>query len=182
MEQRLVEFVDATEGHLKLIYNWRNQSFIREVMYDSEPLKWDNHVDWFRSVINDDRKYVKILYYNDIPYGLANFQMTDALASIGEWGFYIGEREAPKGMGKLLAYCMLNFLFEDVKVKKVCAEVISFNDTSLKFHQKVGFKLEGILRQHFSKNGEYYNIHVFGLLQDEWNGNKITLEKELFDE
>lgn len=177
MDKDLIKFVDATEVHVELIYNWRNQPFIREVMYDSEPIKWENHLNWFQNILTNEQKVVKILYYKEIPYGLANFQMTDASANVGEWGFYIGEQQAPKGMGTVLAYEMLEFLFKELNVRKVCAKVIDYNEVSLHFHKKVGFIQEGVLRKHILKNERYCDVHVFSIFKEEWLKRKIALEK-----
>lgn len=177
LDKQLIKLINATEEHIKLIYNWRNQQFIREVMYNSELIKWENHLNWFHSVLTNNQKYLKILYYNNIPYGLANFQMTNANANVGEWGFYIGEKESPKGMGTVLAYKMLEFLFEELNVRKVCAEVIDFNETSLHFHKKVGFIQEGVLRKHILKNNRYSDVYVFSIFKEEWLKRKIELEK-----
>ena len=175
-----MKLVDVAEEHIELIFKWRNKSFIRAVMYNSEPIVWENHVAWFQSVLESDTKYLKILYYNQIPYGVANFALKDLESNVGEWGFYIGEQNAPKGMGTALAYKMLGFLFEEANVRKVCAEVIDFNERSIHFHGKVGFQQDGVLRKHIFKNNHYCDIYLFSYFQDEWREKKQQLEK-LFD-
>lgn len=170
---------DVTEEHLKIIFKWRNEKSIREVMYNSDQILWENHLEWFQSILKNSRKYQKIFYYNEIPYGIANFTLNDCEASVGEWGFYIGERKAPKGLGTGLAYKMLEFLFEDLKIRKICAEVIDFNERSIYFHKKVGFKQEGILRKQILKNNEYRDIHLFGYFSEDWGKNKEILEENL---
>ncbi|OCS89628.1 UDP-4-amino-4,6-dideoxy-N-acetyl-beta-L-altrosamine N-acetyltransferase [Caryophanon latum] len=182
IRKQQVEFVDATKEHMQLIYKWRNQLFIREVMYNSEHLQWEYHIKWFENNLIDDQVYMKILYYEGMPYGLANFRLTDNQSNLGEWGFYIGVKEAPKGMGMLLGYYMLQFLFEEVMIRKVCAEVIDYNERSLHFHKKVGFTQDGLLRKHILKNGEYCDIYLFSIFKDEWLKMKSELEKMLFTE
>lgn len=181
MRRDFIKFVDATEEHIELIYNWRNQPFIREVMYNSDFIKWEDHVNWLRSVFQDEMKFIKVLYYKDVPYGIANFHLTNKVSGFGEWGFYIGDKNAPRGMGKVLAYSMLNFLFEEVKIRKVCADVLDFNRVSLNFHEKVGFKQDGILREHIYKNSRYCDVHLFSIFEEEWMNRKKFLEKELFN-
>ncbi|MGN7478780.1 UDP-4-amino-4,6-dideoxy-N-acetyl-beta-L-altrosamine N-acetyltransferase [Solibacillus silvestris] len=180
MKQHLSDFIDMAHEHLELIYKWRNQPHVREVMYNSDLLGWKEHLNWFDSISKDNSKIFKILYYNGKPYGIANFKFTNLQSSVGEWGFYIGESDAPKGMGKLLAYKMLCYLFEEVKVRKICAEVLGYNQISLKFHEKVGFRQDGILRNHILKENNYYDVYLFSILKDEWVQKKIELEKELF--
>lgn len=182
MQKHLIQFVDATEEHTELIYTWRNKESIRKVMYNSEPLQWEKHVNWFQNALLNDQIYIKILYYDNVPYGVANFRIIDAESKTGEWGFYIGEKEAPKGIGTVLAYSILQFLFEEVMIRKVCAEVIDYNERSLHFHKKVGFTQDGLLRKHILKNGEYCDIYLFSIFKDEWLKMKSELEKILFTE
>lgn len=180
MRKDLIKFVDASEEHLELIFNWRNEPSIREVMYNDDKIEWENHVRWFQSIVQDELKLIKIIYYENIPYGVANFYLTNKELKIGEWGFYIGEKNSPKGLGKILAYSMLNFLFEEANIRKICAEVLEFNNISINFHKKVGFAKEGVLRKHFYRNNRYWDIHLFSIFKDEWLNRKVILEKELF--
>lgn len=181
MKRNLVRFIEATPKHLEIIYKWRNDPLIRRVMYNSNLLKWEDHVKWFQMLQTDEEKVLRILYYDGIPYGVANFRVLNKESGVGEWGFYIGEKNAPKGMGKALAYMMLNFLFDNMKIHKVCAEVLDYNTISLNFHEKIGFEKEGVLRKHILKDGRYCDIHLFSILKNEWVNQKLILEKELFD-
>ena len=47
-------------------------------------------------------------------------------------------------------------------------QVLGFNEKSIHFHQKLGFKLEGRLRNQFQDERGIYDIFQFGLLQTEW--------------
>lgn len=181
MNRELVKLVNVTEEHKQMIYNWRNQNHIRKVMYHSDFISWESHSTWIKNILKEENRILKVLYYNQIPYGIANFYKLDEKASVGEWGFYIGEKSAPKGMGKLLAYSMLNFLFEEQGIRKVCAEVIEFNDISLNFHKKIGFTLDGVLRQHILKEARYQDVYLFSIFYDEWLKQRLQLEYELFN-
>lgn len=181
MQKGLIKFIDATEEHIDIIFKWRNEPFIREVMYNSDLLQWENHMDWFNLLLNDNSRLLKILYYDNIPYGSANFRLIDKESKVGEWGFYIGEKNAPKGMGTILAYMMLTFLFEDMKVRKICAEVLDFNTISLRFHEKVGFQKDGVLREHIFKNDRYCDIHLYSIFIEDWKQSRLILERELFN-
>lgn len=172
---------DLAEEHLELVFNWRNETFIRNVMFDSNLIKWENHIKWFNTVRQANNKICKVFYYDEIPLGVANFQFTDALRNSGEWGFYLGERDTPKGMGKALAYTMLNFLFEEIGIEEVRAKVLDYNEVSLKFHEKVGFKQEDILKGDIYKDNKLYDIYTYRLLEEEWLQARKILEQELFN-
>lgn len=181
MQKEKLMLMDLTKNHLEQIFNWRNQPFIRDVMFNSELIQWENHIKWFESILQNENKIFKVLYYDDVPYGVANFSITDLNNSVGEWGFYIGDKNAPKGMGKALAYMILNFLFEEQCVRKVCAEVLDYNLVSLKFHEKIGFKPEGLLRKQIYKNNRFCDIYLFSIFKEEWKVAREIIEKEIFD-
>lgn len=175
MTKQQIELIDVNLSHLDLLYNWRNQHHIREVMYDSQEIAYSNHQKWFSGILENEDVYYKVLIVNHVPYGVANFHYTNKKDRVGEWGFYIGELQAPKGMGTVLCTKMLDFLFFELNVRKICAEVLGFNDKSLKFHEKMGFKKEGILKEHIYKDDMYIDIHLYGLFQKQWNITKGLL-------
>lgn len=177
MNKDSINFRDVTSEHIEIIYNWRNELSIRKVMYNSDFLKWEEHINWFESLLKDDSRFMKILYYEDIPYGIANFYYSDCKANVGNWGFYIGDKNAPKGMGKVLAYAMLEFLFYELNVRKVSGEVLEFNSISINFHEKIGFTKEGVLRKHILKNEQFYDVYLYSIFKNEWEEKKVDVEK-----
>ena len=48
--------------------------------------------------------------------------------------------------------------------------MVKGNDASEKVFEKVGFKVEGILREHFYLNGKYLDCYRMGLLRSESMG------------
>lgn len=156
--------IDAhTQG---LIREWRNQSFIRLMMFSQDIISEESHKQWLASIKNNPQKYVKIFFYDEVPLGVVTFnKVNDALF---EWGFYIGEQSAPKGMGTILGVVALDYYFSKVNSHKLCAEVLSYNEKSLAFHEKLGFVSEGILRKHYQQKNDFYDVHLFGIFKDEW--------------
>lgn len=50
---------------------------------------------------------------------------------------------------------LINYLFKSIKINKVCAEYYSINKASAKMFKKLGFKKEGIFKNHFIVNGSF---------------------------
>ncbi len=159
-----------------LVRRWRNQDFIREIMFNQEIISEEEHNKWILSLKDNPKKHVKIFFFNEIPLGVVTF--TKISDSIFEWGFYIGEKDAPRGMGSVLGISALDFYFAKLNSHKLCAEVLNYNEKSLAFHKKIGFTLEGILRKQYKQKNNFYDVHVFGLLKDEWaNSRSILIER-----
>lgn len=62
----------------------------------------------------------------------------------------------------------LDYVFSYFPVRKVAAEVFSFNHISLHVLEHAGFHVEGVLRQEHYFGGHFYDVVRFGLLETEW--------------
>ncbi|GAA0319205.1 GNAT family protein [Bacillus carboniphilus] len=164
------KLMDIKETDLQLILDWRNQESIRKVMYNSDIILLDEHIRWFESLRKSEKAISKIFYYENIPFGVININQIDKTNKKCEWGFYIGNKNAPRGMGTVLGFISLNYIFDDLSMRKVNAEVLSMNEKSISLHRKLGFTQEGLLRKHIIKDKNYIDIYLFGLLQEEWKG------------
>lgn len=169
---------EMDESHLEIILTWRNQDFVRKVMYHDEIIPLEDHRQWFQRTLNDKAKVVKILYFDHVPLGLVQFH-SDEKNRRCEWGFYIGEEKRPKGMGKVLGLLGLDFAFNNLGVRKVCGEVLSHNPKSIQFHQAMGFQIEGKLKEHLEKNGEYLDIYLFALFSDQWKVHRGKIVNQI---
>ena len=178
LDINLCSLEDIKPKYVQLVLNWRNQKHIRDMMFNSEVIQIDEHRKWIES-LNNYNKIAKVFCYNGLPMGIIHFTYLNHDANIGEWGFYIGNPEAPKGMGTLLGFTAINFLFKDLKIRKLCAEVLSFNKVSLNFHHKLGFLEDGVLRQHVLKNGNFYDVHVFSMFKNEWEKHTEQIKQQL---
>ena len=164
-ERVLLKEIDESE--LELILNWRNQKQIREVMFNSDLISYEQHLIWYERLQESNTTLSRIFYFDNIPHGVINIHEIDYKNKKCKWGFYIGNREAPKGMGTILGYTALNYIFIDLEMRKLCAEVLDFNKRSIHYHKKLGFIEEGQLRSHIRKNGQYMDVLLFGLFNHE---------------
>ncbi|CAM4389563.1 UDP-4-amino-4,6-dideoxy-N-acetyl-beta-L-altrosamine N-acetyltransferase [Paenibacillus alkaliterrae] len=168
--------IDLDESNLELVLNWRNQEHIRNVMYHDEVITLEQHQKWFNKLKQNDRTLVKVFALDDRLLGVVNFTEIDYKNEKCSWGFYIGEKGAPKGSGTILGFLALQFIFEQVQVRKVCAEIISHNEKSIYFHRKLGFQEEGILKEHVRKNDEYLDVILMALFYQQWRVKKHSIE------
>jgi UDP-4-amino-4,6-dideoxy-N-acetyl-beta-L-altrosamine N-acetyltransferase len=159
---------DLESSELDTVLKWRNSEPIRKVMYTNEIISREEHLKWFEQLQGSAKFIVKILYYDTKPIGLVNFSQFDLKNSKCYWGFYIGEEDAPRGSGSILAYLALGYIFETKGIRKLCAEVLDSNNKSLEFHRKIGFVEEGRFVKHVVKNGEYLDVIAMAIFNNEW--------------
>ena len=64
---------------------------------------------------------------------------------------------------------MLKFGFEDYGLNRIVAKVMKENIGSIKVLQKLGFVHEGLLRESLYKNGQYHDLMIYSILQNEFH-------------
>ena len=85
------------------------------------------------------------------------------------YGIYILEKFQGQGLGKDALKLLFDYYFNERGYRKAEAHVYSFNPMSCAFHEAFGFTLEGTLRARIFSRGKPNDVHVYGLLADEFN-------------
>ncbi len=75
-----------------------------------------------------------------------------------------------KGVSKELSAWTIPFVFEQLGMQKIKAEVRGPNASSIALCEYLGFEREGLLRRELpgGKPGERLDVHVFGFLREDW--------------
>lgn len=74
-----------------------------------------------------------------------------------------------RGYGREALTILLRYCFREMRYQKCTALVYSFNERSIRFHEAIGFRFEGRLRNMYYTNGAYYDELYFGLTAAEWD-------------
>ena len=77
-----------------------------------------------------------------------------------------------RGIGTDAIRTLLDFVFNEMNLHKVELGVDSNNEWAVKCYQKVGFKIEGVIRDHTFIDGRYSNLYKMGILETEFPGNE----------
>ncbi len=83
-----------------------------------------------------------------------------------------------QGVGYAAGLQMLEHGFTELGLERITAEVHSSNGRMLSLLEKLGFRREGVLRQHETRQGIKEDVHLFGMLREEFEppSSKTWLE------
>lgn len=153
---------------LPLVRAWRNQPRVRLSMYSQHLISETEHREWFLKLQQDPSSFWYIYESENLkPEGVVYFTRHDVTHRNAFWGFYTGD-EAPKGTGRIMGLCALEKAFTDLNLHKLNADVLATNSVSLKYHKRMGFQLEGRLRETYLDDQSYLDVIRFGILKSEW--------------
>ncbi|MDY6055048.1 GNAT family protein [Micrococcus sp.] len=75
-----------------------------------------------------------------------------------------------RGVGTAALTMALDFAFRAVRLHRVSLEVFAHNPRARHVYERLGFRVEGTLREALWQDGRWVDAHVMGLLRREWVG------------
>ena len=104
---------------------------------------------------------VSIIDYNPNNQGYATY------------GIIIGDPEARLlGLGAEVSVLIIEYLFSNRAIRRIKEAAFSDNQKSCKTFEALGFKREGVLREHVVLNsGKINDLYIYGMLREEWRKN-----------
>ena len=95
-------------------------------------------------------------------------RMVGAKDRTAELGYGLARSAWGKGLVVEASAAAIDWTFKNHDVAKVFARADARNTKSIRVLEKLGFKQEGLLRQHrFARDGQTDEV-VYGLLKEEW--------------
>jgi UDP-4-amino-4,6-dideoxy-N-acetyl-beta-L-altrosamine N-acetyltransferase len=153
---------------LDLVLIWRNDPRVRNNMYTNHIITEAEHRSWFgRASIDPSKRLLMCVDESDVPVGVIIFSDIDQVQKRATWAFYSGD-SARRGVGSEMERLALDYAFDNLGLKKLNCEVLSFNMPVVAFHRKHGFQVEGIFRAHYSRDGVAHDVYRLALCREAW--------------
>ncbi|MCC7432045.1 GNAT family N-acetyltransferase [Candidatus Peregrinibacteria bacterium] len=96
--------------------------------------------------------------------------MFDRKNPVAEIGFWIGDKYRGKGFMPEASLLMIKYGFEKLELKRIYARAYTQNRSSCRVFEKLGFKLEGRMRECVYRFGVVFDSNIYGLLKKEFKG------------
>lgn len=164
------------------IMTWRNLPEISKYMYSDHKISEKEHDLWFNKVLKELSDNYWIIVCDNEDVGLVNLYDIDLKNSRCFWAFYLSSNNIRgKGVGSFVEYTILNYVFDNLGLNKLCCEVLDFNESVVAMHKKFGFKQEGFFRNHIIKSGKKYDVFRLGIIKNDWESIKYSIKKKLIN-
>ena len=149
---------------LEKVWLWRNQWRVRRYMFNQAEIPWDEHRLWYERASKNSLTHLLIFEIEGHPSGFVSFSESIS-GRIADWSFHTST-DARKGSGSMLCSAALRYGFADLNLYKICGRVLGCNKGSIRIHEKLGFALEGIVRDGYHDGSAYYSIYMYGIFKE----------------
>jgi diamine N-acetyltransferase len=160
---------------LPVFVKWLNDSEIAEGINIYRPLSLTDEDEWFDQILKhqpDEHPFV--IEVNDggegwKNIGTINFQTIEWRVRCAEVGIFIGDKTYwNRGLGSEAMRLMVGYGFDTLNLHRIQLRVYSKNKRAIRSYEKVGFVLEGRLRQNHYLDGNYIDTLLMGILREEY--------------
>ena len=159
---------------------WRNDPDVARYMYTTHEISPDEHARWFERLLVDDSRVAWTVLMDGEPVGAAFISGIDRENRRAEWAFYLADpRTRGRGVGSAVEVLVLDHAFDVLGLHKLTCEVLSFNQPVVAMHQKFGFQPQGVLREHYLRDGEWVDVHQLAMWADDWAASRAGFETKL---
>jgi Acetyltransferases, including N-acetylases of ribosomal proteins len=153
-----------------LLQTWVNDQDVIRNLLNFRPMNLQGEEEFLDKVTRDpDLLVLGIALRSDDrligDVGLHRIQSRDRQAGLG---ILIGEKaEWSKGYGTEATRLIVRYAFDVLNLNRVWLHVLEDNQRGRRAYEKVGFKVEGVLRQAGFREGRYMDMITMGILRGE---------------
>jgi RimJ/RimL family protein N-acetyltransferase len=162
------------EEDLPRFARWLNDPEVRKGLTLYLPLSIHDEEDWFEQMRKrpDEEKPLVIEIETEDgwePVGNCGLFGLDWRVRSAEVGIFIGAKQYwNQGYGTNVMRLILKHGFETLNLNRIHLRVHANNPRAKRAYEKVGFVLEGRMRQAHFDRGEYHDVFFMSVLRSEW--------------
>ncbi|AWB46574.1 N-acetyltransferase [Paenibacillus sp. CAA11] len=157
--------------YVKELHGWLNDP-VSISMVGRTPLTYEqtvNHVEEKRqngdlvlAIKNKEKRLIGWVFLQDIEY-------EHGRASLG---ILLAPEARGQGYGKSALEQVIDIGFKQLRLNKIYLTTRGINERAISLYKKVGFIVEGQLRQHAFLEGNYHNTYFMGILASDWKAKQ----------
>ncbi len=168
-----IKFRDLQMSDKEYFLLWiKDKEVIRYSMSIFQKMTEDHEIShWFDNLLSDRISYNKAIVDNttDKLIGYAGITRINNLNSSGEYFIFIGDKTYHGiGIGTFVTKEIVKLGFEELNLNRIMLTVSEKNVGAIKAYTKADFKIEGVMKQAFFRDGQYHDKVIMAILREEW--------------
>ncbi|KGI39722.1 GNAT family N-acetyltransferase [Clostridium tetani] len=159
---------------LQQLMNWRNRSDFRKYFREYKEINSIMQEKWFQNKVLNDNSTIMFAIKkveNDELIGCCGLCYINWVHGNADLSLYIGwnnEYIDDKGYSEESCKLLFNYGFFELRLNKIWTEIYEFDYKKKKLYEKLGFSIDGVLRESYFYEGRFLNSYILSLLSREF--------------
>lgn len=172
----MLKFCNITEDDLELILSWRTKENVTKYMFSDVENDISAQRQWFQRISADSSCRYWMIHFQNQPIGVIGITDIDRNHKRCSLAYYIGN-DTFRGIGGIIPPYVYNYIFQNLNMNKIVAEVMEGNEQVMKLHLLYGYRQVGVYKQHIFKYDTFHDVSVFELLKTDWENSAGKYKK-----
>jgi len=168
LEGPRVELRTIEEADLPFLRDTLNAPAVRRHLFPRPPFNLKQEREYFDTVVSDDDEINLLITIDGEPVGPIGLSPADSITGTTEIGLFMAEAWWGQGYGTEAAELCTAYAFDERRFHRVIARVVADNEASRRVWEKLGYREEATLREAVFLDGEYHDVVLYAVLEDEW--------------
>ena len=157
------------ESDLPRIVRWINDPDVRRLISNIYPQTEEEEKEWLKNLGKKKPNDIVVLIETSEgePIGMMGLHQINWVDRTAVTGALIGEKEYwGRGYGSDAKMPLLKYAFDMLNLRKIYSRVIAFNERSVKYSLKCGYEREAVLKDHFFRDGRYWDEIILAAFRE----------------
>lgn len=147
---------------------WMNNPKIYKSMHYDIPVSYENTLKWYHKNKDNQSRFDMVFEHEDGRIAaMGGLTTIDPLIKKAEFYIFVDPESQGKGIGSVASALLCRYGFESLGLRKIYLHTNESNLGARKTYEKIGFKLEGVLRSEAIVDGRNEDRLYFGIMPDE---------------
>lgn len=174
---KLVYLSAVERQDLEQFRDWRNNEDFRKYFREYREINTDMQEKWFKDKVMNDMSTMMFSIKrvsDDKLLGCCGLCYINWIHRNADLSLYIGNDESYiDEEGYALESCLLLFkhAFYQLGLNKIWTEIYEFDEQKKKLYTNIGLKIDGILREDYFYNGQWWNTIILSIIKKDFESN-----------
>ena len=160
--ETLIQTINENREHLSAFLSWVDFMQTKENAIQ--------YLQQCENLQNENKEISFVILYHKKLVGRVGIHFINEANKCGAIGYWLSKDATGKGIITKVCKKILAYGFEQLHLKRIELKAATTNYKSQAVAEKLNFTKEGTLRQAEFVNGEYQDLYLYAMLQEEWKG------------
>ena len=175
----VVKMIPVDGSHAKSRWEALSHPEVSKWVFIDLPVSYKKTQEWCDSVGKRSNRADFCFEVDGVPAGFAGLVNIDAKSSVAELYIFLHPGFFSKGLGSEFLKCLLSYSACELNLRKVFLFVTADNEKAVKYYERNGFEVEGVLRKHVWFRGDYRDRMIMSIFLDDVTLSSVKLYNEI---